>query len=270
MRNLPFSELTTPFIAKFEAYLHTLHNERDPEKMLHPNSIQVIMKAFRALINRAIEVDKIIPVDKNPFLNYKLKGVETTKDKLDQSEIEKIKALNLTEGSLLWHCRNYFLFSFYCAGIRVGDLIQLRWGNITSDGRIQYKMGKNHKLRDFAMVEPVKEILTHYHKRGVKAADYIFPVLDPTETWCHAITQEEKDVLPAEEKEKMCARIGAKTALINKELKKIADLAGIEKKISFHVSRHSFAKAAKKRGIDNLKVQELFAHSSLQVTEGYF
>ena len=75
------------------------------------------MKAFRALINRAIEVDKIIPVDKNPFLNYKLKGVETTKDKLDQSEIEKIKALNLTEGSLLWHCRNYFLFSFYCAGI---------------------------------------------------------------------------------------------------------------------------------------------------------
>lgn len=269
VRDLPFSELTTPFIAKFEAYLHTLHNERDPEKMLHPNSIQVIMKAFRALVNRAIEVDKIIPVDKNPFLTYKLKGVETTKDKLDQSEIEKIKTLDLTEGSLIWHCRNYFLFSFYCAGIRVGDLIQLRWGNITPDGRIQYEMGKNHKTRDFALVEPAKEILAHYHKKGVKAADYIFPIVDPTETWCQAITQEEKDVLPAEEKEKMYARIGAKTALINKELKKIADLAGIEKKLSFHVSRHSFAKAAKKKGVDNLKVQELFAHSSLKITEGY-
>ena len=76
-------------------------------------------------------------------------------------------------------------------------------------------------------------------------------------------------MLPAEEKEKMYARIGAKTALINKELKKIADLAGIEKKLSFHVSRHSFAKAAKKKGVDNLKVQELFAHSSLKITEGY-
>lgn len=269
VRDLSFSELTTPFVAQFEAYLHTLHNERQPEKMLHPNSIQVIMKAFRAIVNRAIEVDKIIPMDKNPFLTYKLKGVETTKDKLDQSEIESIKALDLPEGSLIWHCRNYFLFSFYCAGIRVGDLIQLRWGNITKDGRIEYKMTKNHKERDFALVEPAKKILSYYHKKSVKATDYIFPVLDPTETWCRAITLEEKDVLPAEEKEKMYTRIGAKTALINKELKRIANMAGIEKKISFHVSRHSFAKAAKKKGVDNLKVQELFAHSSLKVTEGY-
>ena len=67
----------------------------------------------------------------------------------------------------------------------------------------------------------------------------------------------------------MYTRIGAKTALINKELKRIANMAGIEKKISFHVSRHSFAKAAKKKGVDNLKVQELFAHSSLKITEGY-
>lgn len=268
-KDLLFSELTTAFIAKFEAHLHTLHNERDPEKMLHPNSIQVIMKAFRALINRAVEVDKIIPMDKNPFLTYKLKGVETTKDKLDKEEIDKIINLDLPEGSLIWNCRNYFLFSYYCAGIRVGDVMQLRWLNITDDMRIHYVMGKNHKTRDFALVEPAKAILQHYYKKGVKSTDYIFPILDSTESWSHAITQEEKDVLPAAEKEKMFRRIGAKTALINKELKKIAELAEIEKKLSFHVSRHSFGKAAKQKGVDSLKLQELFAHSSLKVTEGY-
>ena len=46
-------------------------------------------------------------------------------------------------------------------------------------------------------------------------------------------------------------------------------MAEIEKKLSFHVSRHSFGKAAKQKGVDSLKLQELFAHSSLKVTEGY-
>lgn len=269
VKDLLFADLTTSFVAKFEAHLHTLHNERHPDKMLHPNSIQVIMKVFRTLVNRAIEIEKIIPIDKNPFLTYKLKGVETAKDKLDQDEINKIKALDLPEGTLIWNCRNYFLFSYYCAGIRVGDIIQLRWGNITKDARIQYEMGKNHKYRNMALVEPAKEILSHYYKKGVKASDYIFPILDPTESWCRAITQEEKDVLPSDEKKLMFSRIGAKTSLINKELRKIAELASIEKHLSFHVSRHSFAKAAREKGINNNKVKDLLAHSSLSVTERY-
>ena len=34
-------------------------------------------------------------------------------------------------------------------------------------------------------------------------------------------------------------------------------------------SRHSFAKIAKQKGIDNSKVKDLLAHSSLKITEGY-
>ena len=34
-----------------------------------------------------------------------------------------------------------------------------------------------------------------------------------------------------------------------------------------HISRHSFAKAAKNKGVDNLSVKELLAHSNIAVTE---
>ena len=269
LTDLTFAEITPAYLAKFEAYLHTLRNEREPEKMLHPNTIQVNLNIFRTLIRRAIDVEGLMKPEKNPFLTFKYNGVKTLKDKLDSEEIDRIESLDLPEGSLIWHCRNYFLFSFYCAGIRVGDLIQLRWGNITSEGRICYEMGKNHKARDLKLVEQARKILSYYHKVGVKSAEYIFPLLDNHATWAKAVTQEEKDVMPADLKKLLFNQVSAKTALINKELKKIAALAGIENQISFHVSRHSFAKIAKQKGIDNSKVKDLLAHSSLKITEGY-
>lgn len=269
VRDLLFSEIDTSFLAKFETYLHTLRNEREPEKVLHVNTIQVCFNVFRAILRRAIEVDNMMPMEKNPFLTFKIKGIKTEKEKLDADEINRIKNLDLPQGSLIWNCRNYFLFSFYCAGIRVGDFIQLRWVNISNDGRIHYQMGKNHKVRDLILVEPAKQILEFYSHPKVKPTDYIFPILDPNADYAKAITQEEKDVLPSDVKEILFAQIGAKTALINKTLKKIASLAGIEKKLSFHISRHSFAKAAKQKGIDNAKVKDLLAHHSLKTTEGY-
>jgi site-specific recombinase XerD len=57
--------------------------------------------------------------------------------------------------------------------------------------------------------------------------------------------------------------------MINKTLKQLAADAGITKKLSTHISRHSFAKAAKMKGIDNLSVKELLAQSSVAVTERY-
>ena len=46
-------------------------------------------------------------------------------------------------------------------------------------------------------------------------------------------------------------------------------MAEIENKLSFHISRHSFAKIAKQKGTDNAKLKDLLAHSSVKITEGY-
>ncbi|MDL2320023.1 site-specific integrase [Alistipes sp. OttesenSCG-928-B03] len=269
VKDLAFGELTPALLSKFEAYMHTLKNERDPEKKLHPNTIKVNFTIFRSIVNRAVEVDGHIKPEKNPFLGYSYKGVPTTKEKLNMDEIKVVEGLELEPGSMLWHVRNYFLFSFYCAGIRAGDLIQLRWGNITSDGRLRYQMGKNHKPSDFILVTPAREILTHYRRDDSKQTDYIFPLLDSSAPYAKAITQEDKDTLPPELKIKLFNQIAAKNALINKYLRKLTEAAGIEKKVSFHISRHSFAKVAKQKGVDNANLKNLLRHHSLKVTEVY-
>lgn len=266
--DLLFSELTPELLTQFDTFLRTLKNERDPSRLLHPNTIHTTLNKFKALVRLAIE-RQCLDYTKNPFQCFSYSLVKTQKEKLDESELAALLALELEEGSLLWHCRNYFFFSFYCAGIRVADLIQLRWGNISAEGRLNYQMGKNHKLRDLVLVEQAKAILQHYAKEGRKASDYIFPLLDVSKPYAKAATLADKDTMPIELKKKLFNDISAKTALINKYLKKLAAMAGIEKKLTMHISRHSFARLAKVEGTDNSVLQSLLAHSSVAITEGY-
>ena len=59
------------------------------------------------------------------------------------------------------------------------------------------------------------------------------------------------------------------TAYINKNLKIIAHDVGIEKNISFHMSRHTFAVMALRKGISIDKVSKLMAHSAIRETHNY-
>lgn len=268
-KDVTFTEITPSFLSKFDAFLHKLPNERHPDKLLHPNTIMVNFNIFKTIINRAIEIDSKMKPENNPFMKFKYSGVKVLKEKLDASELDKMMAVEYPEGSLKWHCRNYFFFSFYCAGIRVGDFVQLRWCNITAENRLNYQMGKNHKVRDLALTPEALAILKHYEREDAKPNDYIFPLLDNNTTWAKYITQAEKDSMKPDMKKAMFTTISAKTALINKELALIAKDAGIDKKVSFHISRHSFAKAAKDKGLDNLVVKELLAHTNLSTTQRY-
>lgn len=130
-------------------------------------------------------------------------------------------------------------------------------------------MGKNHKDRDLELLPQALDILKHYYKEDAKPTDYIFPMLDNNEPWAAYVTQEDKDKMPADLKRRMFQVIGAKNALINKELHKMKEMAGIDKPISFHICRHSFAKMAKDKGLDNLEVKALLAHSNLATTQRY-
>lgn len=265
-----FSEITPEFVTRFDSYLHTLHNSRSKKeagKMLHQNTIVVVLNIFRTLVRKGIELGYITP-DKNPFLVFKYSGVKTEKEKLDAAEIQALEALELEEGSLDWHSRNCFLFSFYCAGIRAGDLLQLRWLNV-EDGRLNYQMGKNHKTRDLKLVPQAAAILAMYRTEASKPTDYIFPFMDNRKTYASAILQADRDTLPSDMKQKLFEEISAKNALINKSLKRLAAKAGISKKLSMHISRHSFASVAAKKGIESNKIKSLLAHSRLQTTEGY-
>ena len=266
--DLPFAELSPALLSKFKSYLHTLHNKREPEKMLHPNTIALNLRIFKTIVNRAIQENLITP-EKNPFLSFENKTIKTTKEKLTDEELERIKNLELEEGSRIWDARNIFLFSFYCAGIRIGDLLQLRWLNITPEGRLVYQMGKNHKTRDLLLIQPAKEILNHYWKETTKPTEYIFPLLKNDEPFSGAIRPEDKETLSPVMKQKLVEQVSSKTSIVNNNLKKIKELAELNKNLTTHISRHTFASKAKQAGIPDGRIKNILAHSNLKTTEGY-
>ena len=268
MADITVADMTVELLTRFENFLHKWENEREPGKLLHPNTIEVQFNILRTLVHRAIEVG-IMEASKDPFLVFKYRGVKTIKEKLDDSEMERIINLELEEGSLIWHCKNYFLFSYYCAGIRAADLIQLRWGNVTASGRLHYQMGKNHKERDLLLVEQAIEILRHYQRDDAKATDYIFPLLSNDTEYAGYVTQADKDRMRPELRHKMYQDISSKNALINKYLKKIAEKAEIEKPLSMHISRHSFAHIAQESGAESSAIKNILGHSNLATTERY-
>ena len=268
MADITVADMTVELLTRFDNFLHKWENEREPGKLLHPNTIEVQFNILRTLVHRAIEVG-IMEASRDPFLVFKYKGVKTVKEKLDDSEMERIINLELEEGSLIWHCKNYFLFSYYCAGIRAADLIQLRWGNVTGSGRLHYQMGKNHKERDLLLVEQAMEILSHYHREDAKATDYIFPLLSNDAEYAGYVTQADKDRMKPELRHKMYQDVSSKNALINKYLKKIAKKAEIAKPLSMHISRHSFAHIAQEAGAESSAIKNILGHSNLATTERY-
>ena len=57
--------------------------------------------------------------------------------------------------------------------------------------------------------------------------------------------------------------------IVNRALGKICSMAGIDKHVTMHVSRHSFANLAREKGVMSTEIKDLLAHSNLKTTELY-
>ena len=193
-------------------------------------------------------------ISSNPTIGVNKVSSErtSTKTKLTFDQIKAIEDLSLDKGSKLWHVRNYFLFSFYNAGIRFGDLCTLTWQNLI-DGRLIYSMQKTGGTKSIQQFEPMQRILDLYRNSDKGSTDYIFPILKKKITDPMYLRK----------------RIASNNTMVNKRLKKIAKKAGIESNISFHVSRHSFAQFALTKGMDLYSISKALGHSDLKITEEY-
>lgn len=211
------------------------------------------LKTLRSIFYTAIKED-VVPQGNNPFFKFKLKKGPTTKERLTFDEVQRIENLQLNEGDMICHVRDFFIFSFYCAGIRVGDGMQLKWLNI-KDGTLTYKMDKTGVDRIVPLISKAKEILERYKKQGSELEHFIFPFLDNDED------------LP--NKKQLYSRISGRTTKINSYLKKIAERASIDKKLTSHVARHSFAEIARQKGVSLYDISKALGHSSLAITEKY-
>lgn len=245
-RDLLFSNIDFNFLEAYE-----IHLQGEKYKI---NTIHNHFKTIRAIYYSAIK-EGIITSDKNPFFIFKSKNDSNTKkEKLNVEEILKLETEPLEKGSLMWHARNYFLFSFYCAGIRVSDLLQLKWENIINE-RVEYKMEKTGSIKSIALLPKAKIILAEYKGPDVKKTDFVFPMLDTRQDLSDPLT--------------LLNQISSKTVIINKYLKKLAEKVEIDKPITTHIARHSFSDIARKRGTNIYDISKMLGHSSIKITEAY-
>jgi len=243
-RTFNFEHFDVAFLYDYENHLKSIGNGT--------NTIHNNLKSLRAILYIAIQENKF-PQEKNPFFRFKLKSAPGKKDRLTVEEIDKIAEIELKADTNLFHSRNAFLFSFYCAGIRIGDLLQLKWKNV-EDG-LNYQMGKTKKFRRLKLVRQAQAILKLYRNPSTQLEHYIFPFLDNETDYSNP--------------KYLMNQVSSKTTIINKNLKELAKKTKITKNISSHIARHSFADVARKKGIELYDISKALGHSSLSITEHY-
>ena len=187
---------------------------------------------------------------KKIILDFPMAPKTTTKDKLSLVEFMKVKNLDLNGHGLIELVRDSFLLSFYLRGLRIGDLITIKKSEI-SNGRLIRDSRKTSKDMNMAIVLLAQEIIDKYKD---SKSIYILPIM-----------KMEQDF----ESERYKKQIEAKTTIINRYLKVIAGMCDIEKKVTSHVSRHTFAYLADQSGITSKRIQDLLQHSDLETTENY-
>lgn len=253
---LPFDRITLSFLRDFETHLIKKGNA--------VNTRASAFRAIKAIIRRAIE-EGIVDRADDPFYHFPIKQEKPDKDKLTWSEMKAIEALDLDEGSALWHTRNYFLFSFYCAGVRWGDLCKLRRSNIVPakvvvDGkvvefrRLDYRMSKTKKGTPVLLVPQSEAILAHYESESSAPGDWVFPPLSGYDT---------------STAEKMRKAIASQNTTANGHLKELAEMAGVTTNVSTHIARHSWSDMARRRGFDVYLISQGLGHSGIRTTEHY-
>ncbi|TSE08321.1 site-specific integrase [Aquimarina algiphila] len=245
-RNISFEEITIALLNKFKVYLATKQKVSERSIM---NSLVVIRTIFNRAINDGIVEQKYYPFGKNKI---HIKFPQTIKIGLDEKEMIAIEELDLKKGSTIWHSRNIFLFSFYLAGMRVSDVLRVKWNDIKGD-RLYYQMEKNKKVDSLKLPNKVIEILGFYTNNKKDPDDYIFPELKK------AKKNDSKDQYRK-----------TKTAIkkFNNYLEEIAKKAEIDKKVTMHIARHSFGNIAGDK-ISPYMLQKLYRHSNLSTTIGY-
>ena len=217
----------------FSAYTkHLARKEINPSSITR--KIASIKGFFKYLCNkRIIKTNPAVSLN-SPKLPKRLPKV------LNITEIDKILSSNLNE-------KEYAIVELlYSAGIRVSELTELELKNIDFNQRIIKVFGKGSKERIIPITTKCTTVLKNYLKKRELIS----------------LKFNSKPFLFLEEN-------GTKTT--RQKVYKIIHNLGkkIDKDISPHTIRHSFATHLLERGADLRVVQELLGHSSIVTTQLY-
>jgi site-specific recombinase XerD len=226
-------EISSSFVYKLEEFLKYESNFKGKIGIKN-NSVVKYMKMYKTACNYSIKMDLII---KNPFQIYDGKlsikdAVFLTQQELDMIE-DKIFSVNRLE-----KVKDIFLFSCY-TGYAPVDAMDLSLGNLFEDN--------NGNLW----------IMTSSAKTAIRAN---VPVLPSTLKIINKYKNQQQGLIPQISNQKM-----------NAYLKEIAGVCEIEKELTFHIARHTFATTITlTNGVRVESVSKMLGHKNLRTTQSLF
>lgn len=225
------TDLDYEFIRGFEIYMKTIR------KCSHNTTMKYI-KMFKVITNYAVKNDWL---DKDPFKLFECKIEKIEREHLTEEEIQAIRDKEFSS-ERLDNVRNIFVFSIF-TGLAYVDVASLTKANLVIgvDGKPWLSMArtKTKVMSSIPLLPPAIKILEKYKE--------------------HPICEIKGTLLPVPTNQKT-----------NEYLKEIASLCDIEKNLTFHVARHSFATTimiGNKVSSEALKPQ--MGHTDIKTTQIY-
>ncbi|MBM6498625.1 site-specific integrase [Flavobacterium macrobrachii] len=229
--DIDITRIDYAFVTDYEFYLRSVRNCAN-------NTTVKYIKNFHKIIKICIDNDWIT---KNPFSNYKAKLKEVEREYLSEDEIQSLinKEFTIDRLSLV---RDIFVFSCF-TGLAYVDVKNLTSNNINYG------------------IDGEKWIFTHRQK--TESASKI-PLLPIPETIVekykdHPQCSNQNKVLPILTNQRM-----------NSYLKEIAAACNINKELTFHIARHTFATTVTlTNGVPIESVSKMLGHKNLKTTQHY-
>lgn len=212
-------------------FIQSFHSFLRIDKGMAQNSSTKHLKLLKKIINLSVANSYMAF---NPFSTYKVEREPVEIDFLDEEELRKMINFD-TPLPRLERAKDMFLFGCF-TGLSYIDIKTLTPEHFEKDsaGRIWIKKRrvKTGVLSRIPLLPIAKLILDKY-----KGGEKLLPIQDPAD--------------------------------INKYLKDIAILCGINKRICFHTARHTHATMMLTLGVDLYTVSKLLGHTNIQTTQIY-
>ena len=169
-------------------------------------------------------------------------------DVLQVNEIEKIiSCIDLSKP--LGHRNSAIIETLYGSGLRVSELINLRISDIHFDESLLLVTGKGNKQRLVPLGAVCAKQLKHY-LNAIRVHT--------------AVKKEHQDIVFLNQNGRQLTR-----AMIFTIVRNATANAGIQKKVSPHTFRHSFATHLLENGADLRSIQLMMGHENITTTEVY-
>ena len=212
---------------------------------LKRNTTSYYMRILRSIYNKAVEEG--ITNQTMPF-NSVYTGIEKTiKRAITFEDIQKIKNLDLSGNPSLDMARDMFILSYLFRGMSFIDMAYLKKTDI-KDGCLNYIRKKTGQPLSIKWIDAMENILIKY--RDTTTTQYLLPIVKVEDG--------------SERKQYKNAML-----LVNRKLKKIAKMAGVDANISMYVARHSWASVASSMNIPIGIISGGMGHDSEQTTQIY-